>query len=351
MGFVTVATCLKYNFPWFSNGGYDKTPKIIMFFRKKKKINSLGLSSKSLQLATEKPDHWEYLLFAQVIGDGVEANKKNFQNSSFSSTTLAEKIEFDRILVWVSESFDDCERIMAELDSLMNSNHEKAFGPPGTPGNVEAIVALSYKIIGYYYQAMSWSQNVIHTPIDSRLAEIPSELAKMSTSITAGIEQFSPNLLKQLEIAITAPPNAPPQEVTITIGVEPSHMNQLLLSIQEIIEQEIIEIEKTNEQTNYKAGFIYLFENPSMEGLVKIGKTKKDPHERAKELGGATGVPTPFSVVFYQFVDDCDEAERYVHKQLEKYRESSSREFFRVSTNDAIHIMVDAKNHVDKQKI
>lgn len=320
-----------------------------MFFRKKKKINSLGLSSKSLQLATEKPDYWEYLLFAQVIVDGVETNKNKFQTGSFSSTTLAEKIEFDRIPAWINESLDDCKRIMIELDSLMNSNHEKAFGPSGKPGNVEAIVALSKKIIGYYYQAMLWSQNVMNTPIDSRYAETPSELAKISTSITTGVEQFSSNLLKQLKIAINAPPDAPPQDATIILRVEPPNMEQLYLLLDRI-HQEIIEIEKTNEQTNSKAGFIYLLVNPSMDGLVKIGKTTRDPHKRAKELGSVTGIPTPFIMVFDSFVDDCDEAEKYAHKQLETYRVSSKREFFRVRTNAAVNVMLDAKNYVAKQK-
>ena len=40
-------------------------------------------------------------------------------------------------------------------------------------------------------------------------------------------------------------------------------------------------------------GFVYALINPSMEGLVKVGKTKRDPKGRANELSGATGV-TPF---------------------------------------------------------
>lgn len=45
-------------------------------------------------------------------------------------------------------------------------------------------------------------------------------------------------------------------------------------------------------------GHIYILVNPSMEGLVKIGKTTRDPESRARELSQATGVPTPFYVAF-----------------------------------------------------
>jgi hypothetical protein len=43
-------------------------------------------------------------------------------------------------------------------------------------------------------------------------------------------------------------------------------------------------------------GYIYVLINQSMEGFIKVGKTARDPKERAKELSQATGVPTPFMV-------------------------------------------------------
>jgi hypothetical protein len=91
------------------------------------------------------------------------------------------------------------------------------------------------------------------------------------------------------------------------------------------------------------AGYLYLLVNRSMPGLVKIGKTTREPGERMRELGGVTGVPTPFELVFKVFVDDCSAAERLVHERLERHRVSTRREFFDVSTDEAIHAMVDAQ--------
>jgi hypothetical protein len=64
-------------------------------------------------------------------------------------------------------------------------------------------------------------------------------------------------------------------------------------------------------------GYIYIMINPSMEGLVKIGKTTREPEFRAKELSQATGVATPFYVAFSIFVVDCHSAEEFVHAILE----------------------------------
>lgn len=93
------------------------------------------------------------------------------------------------------------------------------------------------------------------------------------------------------------------------------------------------------------AGYVYLLINPSMEGLVKIGKTTQDPKGRAKELSAATGVPTPFIVVFDAYFEDCSKAEEYVQARLEQknYRVSSSREFFTAPVNEAIKAIVEAQ--------
>ena len=35
---------------------------------------------------------------------------------------------------------------------------------------------------------------------------------------------------------------------------------------------------------NTKQGYVYILINPSLKGLLKVGQTKKDPEERAREI-------------------------------------------------------------------
>jgi len=95
-------------------------------------------------------------------------------------------------------------------------------------------------------------------------------------------------------------------------------------------------------------GYIYVLINPSMEGLVKIGKTVRDPEGRVRELSGATGVPTPFYLVYKAYFDDCTWAEEFVHARLEQknYRVSPNREFFNVPVQEAIDIIIEAKQAI-----
>lgn len=87
-------------------------------------------------------------------------------------------------------------------------------------------------------------------------------------------------------------------------------------------------------------GHVYVFVNSSMPGKVKVGKTRKDPTARAAELSG-TGVPVPFVVAYSVLVSDCDEVERLVHARLAASRVNEKREFFKVSSQEAIDVLLE----------
>lgn len=92
----------------------------------------------------------------------------------------------------------------------------------------------------------------------------------------------------------------------------------------------------TNNQTfKSQKGWVYVLENPSMPGLVKIGLTQNTPEKRAADLSSATNMPTPFKVVYALEVRDCKLVESKVHASLDKYRVNSNREFFSISSKHA----------------
>lgn len=89
-------------------------------------------------------------------------------------------------------------------------------------------------------------------------------------------------------------------------------------------------------------GYVYIMMNPSYNGMIKVGKTTKDPDERAKELSSATGVATPFIVVFKRLFNNCHTAEKIAHGILEERgcRVNDSREFFAIDIPDAINVIL-----------
>lgn len=87
-------------------------------------------------------------------------------------------------------------------------------------------------------------------------------------------------------------------------------------------------------------GYVYILTNPSMPGVVKIGKTTRSAEARAAELF-QTGVPTPFIVAYSVFTPDCHDLEATIHHCLPDRRVSKDREFFAFDLKDAIELLDD----------
>ncbi|SRR6266496_1687782 len=100
-------------------------------------------------------------------------------------------------------------------------------------------------------------------------------------------------------------------------------------------------------------GFVYALINVSSLGLVKVGKTSKDPQERANELSRATGIPTPFVVAFKRLFRDATIAESFVHTFLEAkgYRIAPNREFFSASLEDVVEAILQAPGAVSSSSV
>jgi hypothetical protein len=100
-------------------------------------------------------------------------------------------------------------------------------------------------------------------------------------------------------------------------------------------------------------GFVYALINPSLDGMVKIGKTTRSPEERAKEISSSTGVPTPFYVAYKIAVNNCHNAEKYMHILLSSggYRVSDNREFFQIPLDQAVKLMIEVESKFTVENI
>jgi hypothetical protein len=88
-------------------------------------------------------------------------------------------------------------------------------------------------------------------------------------------------------------------------------------------------------------GFVYVIANAAMPGIVKIGRTSRNPIDRAAELYG-TGVPLPFRIEFVLYSENSMAMEERAHKRFARHRLNAGREFFEVSTADVIEWMVNS---------
>jgi len=79
--------------------------------------------------------------------------------------------------------------------------------------------------------------------------------------------------------------------------------------------------------------------NGSCPGMVKIGMTIRDVDQRAKEISGATGVPTPWVPIYSFKCFNSYKLEQELHAHLDAVRVSDNREMFYMKTADAVRIV------------
>ena len=81
--------------------------------------------------------------------------------------------------------------------------------------------------------------------------------------------------------------------------------------------------------------WVYVLENDSQPGLLKIGYTKLTPDARAKQISNATGVPLPYKVAWAYRCFNGELLEGEVHHALKNYRVNNQREFFSIDLEKA----------------
>jgi hypothetical protein len=70
-------------------------------------------------------------------------------------------------------------------------------------------------------------------------------------------------------------------------------------------------------------------------GMIKIGKTTRDPRHRAAEITNVSGLLSPCIVAWCAWVSDIDQIEPAVHKLLGRHRVRRRREMFAVDIETA----------------
>jgi hypothetical protein len=85
--------------------------------------------------------------------------------------------------------------------------------------------------------------------------------------------------------------------------------------------------------------WVYILTNPAIPGMIKIGYTRLDPFERAIQVSRGTGVPMGYEVEWAYKCYKGERIEREVHKYFKKERVSPTREFFRVTLDEAKQII------------
>ena len=89
--------------------------------------------------------------------------------------------------------------------AAVNANHEDAFGANGEDGNPLAIAAFARRLARLYRQAIEWVQSVRFAEVEPACRSLAYELSFMASTVLTAVEQYGPDLKRQLEAASQLP--------------------------------------------------------------------------------------------------------------------------------------------------
>lgn len=186
-----------------------------------------NLHGKSLRIALEKPEAWEYRLFAQALIDEMEAVADlRLEYKLGFAVGFGDQVGKEEAPNWVLARLKELEMSSHALSSLLNVTLQEALGPPGVPGNLEAIVFVARKIGAVYRHALEWSHRVRRANVHECFRSVARELSLFTDSLIQNIENFGPDLLRSLEEELLAGSDGTARVLEFTLKIDLSNLDQ-----------------------------------------------------------------------------------------------------------------------------
>lgn len=163
-----------------------------------------SLAPRALEILLQKPMGWEYLLFAEVFRNCIEAKKYRKYDYDYG-VNFAPSLDMSEpgpLMNWLSNHMEGIIRAVGSLTKLMNEALPVALGPPGVAGDPSHLVYVAKSMGSAYEKAIDWALEFqrIHTEdVFARLMQLSSGMTK---NLIAEIEEFAEHMHSQLNTTL-----------------------------------------------------------------------------------------------------------------------------------------------------
>lgn len=162
-----------------------------------------GMSPDAYAIALEKPDGWEYLLFAQSVADEL-ARASELKRRYIERVALGrgERVSISELSSWSEPKTGELLRIFRAFEIAINDRFPEAIGAPGEAGSVAAIVRTAQLIGDGYRAALEWSASVRCAVGHERLRPVLDAMALFPDDLLSKVETFGEPLLVRFQEAL-----------------------------------------------------------------------------------------------------------------------------------------------------
>lgn len=164
----------------------------------------LQYSGRVFELAVEKPDSWEYLLFAAALKDNLD-KLDDLRYDLKYGITFKNAILYDEpkeIIDFIQMKCGELNNRINLLNGIINNAFLEAIGEPGTPGNAEYIIYVAEKLVEVYKSVHEWSLEFRSIIVPDEFQNLLLCASQFSQSVIEDIENFISDYDKRINEAV-----------------------------------------------------------------------------------------------------------------------------------------------------
>lgn len=187
------------------------------------------LRPKTLRLALEKPDAWEYRLFFQSWLDEVERRadmiREYKDGLQLESTIYVSALNAPE---WFQTQLHELSGLVDSANILINKSIQEAFGKPGEPGNVEQIIWVSRMVGRILEQTIRWATRIRCARCEPPFDLVSPEAALFADDLVFQFETFPKETLQKLEYTLSLPKLAEPRKLELTMTFTLANLDRFM---------------------------------------------------------------------------------------------------------------------------
>lgn len=153
-------------------------------------------------MIAERPDYWEYLLYAGLLRLNVDAlaEKRRDHEIGYAARN-SDRVDRGNVVEYAQAALADALRISANFGSVLDHEvQEAAFGKPGEPGDPDRIVHMAQRFVSVYEDFMDWAARLRGASVSGEHARTALQvLAKVADGNVTSLSDFVDKFVEEAD--------------------------------------------------------------------------------------------------------------------------------------------------------
>jgi hypothetical protein len=161
-----------------------------------------SVSDEAVRLAARHPPLWEYRLYFQALAEFIARESAAVEAASRRPAEQTAHPDIRTALAWIRARQADYLGLAPQVEALVNAELQVAFGAPGEPGDVAAIVLVAGKLARVYRRFLDLRAAAQSQRVDPVFAEVMREFSRIGDQSIAEFERYPKASLATIETAL-----------------------------------------------------------------------------------------------------------------------------------------------------